>query len=259
MKAKIVLTAYLSSLILAAGALLGADIKVADVKGKVGQFISVKAETTGKKVQWVAIDSGLNLFPIELLKDTKTAVVTVSSPGKYRLLAYTAEGDEPSVPAVATIDVEGVVPPAPPVPPDPTPPTPPQPPTPPLPPAPIPVAGLRVLIVYDAAKETELPPSQQAILRGKKMDDYLRAKCSVGPDGKTREYRVWPSNVVLTDDVLQIWHDAWKREKKSMPWLLVSDGKTGFEGPLPATVDETIAVIEKVINATKARQSKGDK
>lgn len=247
------------SLLLAFTSVFGVDLSVENVKGKVNQFIRVKAVTTGKVVQWVAVDPELNLFPVELLKDTKTAVVVASSPGKYRLIAYTAEGDVPSLPVTATIDVEGTTPPVPP--PGPTPdPTPPQPPTPPLPPAPIPVAGLRVLIVYDATKETELPVSQQAIIRGKKMDDYLNAKCAIGPDGKTREFRMWPATTVLTDDVPPLWVEAMKREKKSFPWLMVSDGKTGYEGPLPQTVDQTIAIIDKVIAATEYKtRAKGDK
>lgn len=90
------------------------------VVGKPGQFIEVPAETAGKFVSWYSLDSGLNLFPTELLKDTHTAVVVASAPGNYRLLAVTAAADEVSPLVVCTILIEGPAPPpVPPVPPGP--------------------------------------------------------------------------------------------------------------------------------------------
>jgi hypothetical protein len=79
----------------------------AEVKGEPGDFVTVRAETDGKVVRWYAVDPGLKLFPVELLKDTRTAVVVGRVPGKYRLLAYTAAGDVPSEPAVVVILIEG--------------------------------------------------------------------------------------------------------------------------------------------------------
>jgi hypothetical protein len=53
----------------------------------------------------------LNVFPAQLLADTKATVVTSVTPGKYRLLAYTATGDLPSEPVIVTIVIgEGVAP-----------------------------------------------------------------------------------------------------------------------------------------------------
>ena len=112
----------------------------AEVKGDPGTFLSVPAATDGKAVRWVSLDAGLNLFPVELLKDSRTAVVS-GPKGRYRLLAYTAKGDVPSAPAICVV-VIGESPPVPPKPdPDPVPPKPDSPPPPPLP-----VAGHRVRI-----------------------------------------------------------------------------------------------------------------
>lgn len=91
----------------------------AEVKGIVGDFVRVAAETSGN-VQWFSPDPGLAVFPSELLKDTRTAVVIARANGRYRLLAWTASGDVPS-PAVVCVVVIGDVPPDP----GPTPPTPP--------------------------------------------------------------------------------------------------------------------------------------
>lgn len=96
-----------------------------EVTGDPGAFVQVPAKTDGKHVSWKAIDAGLNLFPTELLKDTKTAVVTAARPGRYRLIAVTAAGDEVS-PFAETLVVIGNAP----IPPPPDPPTPPDPPSP---------------------------------------------------------------------------------------------------------------------------------
>ncbi len=80
------------------------------VSGAPGAFLSVSATTTGKNVAWFVVDPGLNLFPVSLLKDTHTAVVTSGTPGTYRLLAITAAGDEISPPAVCSVVIEGAAP-----------------------------------------------------------------------------------------------------------------------------------------------------
>lgn len=97
---------------------LAQEIKLPkEVTDQVGSFIKVYAETEGK-VRWVPLDPGLNVFPTELLRDSRVAVVTSLKPGKYRLLAYTAKGNEPSPPAIVEIIITGnpvdpVVPPKP--------------------------------------------------------------------------------------------------------------------------------------------------
>lgn len=74
-----------------------------EIHGQPGQFISIPSVTDCKSVQWVVLDAGLNLFPVELLRDTTTAVVSANSPGKYRVLAYAAKGDAASKPVITTV------------------------------------------------------------------------------------------------------------------------------------------------------------
>jgi len=74
-----------------------------EIHGQPGQFISIPSVTDCKSVQWVVLDVGLNLFPVELLRDTTTAVVSANSPGKYRVLAYSAKGDLASKPVITTV------------------------------------------------------------------------------------------------------------------------------------------------------------
>lgn len=74
-----------------------------EIHGMPGAFISIPSSTDCKSVQWVVLDQGLNLFPVELLRDTTTAVVSASSPGRFRVLAYAAKGDMASKPSITTV------------------------------------------------------------------------------------------------------------------------------------------------------------
>ncbi len=142
-----------------------------------------------------------------------------------------------------TVTIGTPVPPVPPLPPGPVPPVPPAPPG----PVPIPVDGLRVLIVEDRSKRSSLPPAQLSVLFDKSVRDYLDAKTVMGADAKTHEWRIWDRGDDPTN-VGGVWPAALKRanDKASgnYPWLIISDGKTGYEGPLPKDVDTTLNLLK---------------
>jgi hypothetical protein len=103
------------------------DLKLpVEVRGEVGSFVTILAETSGKVVKFYPLDPGLSVFPPALLANTKATVVVAGQPGRYRVLAYTAAGDTPSDPVLCTVVIGGA-------PPDPVPPAP-------TPPAPVPPA-----------------------------------------------------------------------------------------------------------------------
>ncbi|MGL6095050.1 MAG: hypothetical protein ACRC7O_04520 [Fimbriiglobus sp.] len=116
-------------------------------------------------------------------------------------------------------------------------------PTPPVDPSPFPGEGLRVLIVYDNENKV-MTAAQNSIMFGKEVRAYLDANCAVGPDGKTREARIYPAATDVTFDA-EPFKSAFARPRKSDPWILVGNGKAGYEGPLPATVEETITLLKK--------------
>jgi len=100
------------------------DIKLpAKIEGKPGEFLKIPADTTGAIVRWRVIDPGLNLFPMELLRDTKTAVAVALAPGKFRVLAWTSIKDVPTDAVECVVVVSSGPPPEPdpPAPPDPDP------------------------------------------------------------------------------------------------------------------------------------------
>lgn len=176
-----------------------------EVKGDVGDWIVVEATTDGKQVRWVAMSSALKVFPTQLLKDSKSAVVQANRPGRYRLLAYTAVGDVPSDPVITYIVVTNGPDPEPPTPPDPKPPGP-TPPVPPVPPGPPPdpvdafTAKIRAALASDpgtapdkakhaaalsgfyAAMARHVDKKQVATV-GDLLADYKVAMKAVLPDG----------------------------------------------------------------------------
>jgi hypothetical protein len=115
----------------------------------------------------------------------------------------------------------------------------------PIDPAPIPVAGFRVLIVFEEKDASKLPLGQHSAIYGKQIRDYLNAKCVIGADGKTKDWWILDQNV-NTVNMQKHWQDAMARKRTTLPWLIVSDGKTGYEGPLPLTLEETMKILKKV-------------
>ena len=113
---------------------------------------------------------------------------------------------------------------------------------PPLPPAPFPATGLSVLIVYDT--NTPLPSAQQMIITGKVFRDYLNAKCAIELDGKTRSFMIWDKGVD-TANANANWRAAFALSRPSIPYIHISNGKTGYSGPLPPSVPDAIALLQK--------------
>lgn len=129
--------------------------------------------------------------------------------------------------------------------PDPKPPEPGPTPTPDVKP-PIDAPGFRVLMIFDAAQKAKLTEAQKDVLEGREVYDFLVKNCAVDADNKQGAFRVWPSTV-NTAGTSKPWADAMKRERKSHPWLIVSNGKTGYEGPLPNTSSEALELLKKYI------------
>ncbi len=113
---------------------------------------------------------------------------------------------------------------------------------------PIPEQGLRVLMVYETEQMGSYPPSQRVVLsRPPEIVDYCTAKCAKEPDGKTPAFMTFDQNTFdkYPDSFGEAWREAMKRERKSLPWILISNGRTGYEGPLPITVQDTLELIKK--------------
>lgn len=224
-------------LLLAAPPVLSQSVTLPDVvTGGPGSWIIIApTKVDGGPVKWrldpklqeVKLDA---LLPAEYVEKLRGKVVTAQEAGQYKVEAWTAKGDIASDIAATWVIVGKPSPPSPEPSPVPTPDT-----------APIPVAGFRVLIIEEEKDRIKLPPAQVAVLLSGRVQEYLDSKCVLGPDNKTREWRIFDKDIAARG----LWLDAMKRPRQSLPWIIISDGKTGYEGPLPQNVEATLQLLKK--------------
>lgn len=99
--------------------------------------------------------------------------------------------------------------------------------------------GRHVLIVYESEEKPAYPSSQSLILDSADFKQFLSQRATDG-------WRILDkdANTEFMPEVFQQWI---KRDRSGIPWILVSNGQTGVEGELPATIDETKTLIGKLL------------
>lgn len=255
-------SAALTLLFLSSAALLAGD-KDLTIKGEtsVGPYrlVRLKAENVPEKagVLWKVTplrNDPKNPVTVDWAsKKNVREVVWVAPPGTYTVSLSVGvldkDGNTVLDGAEAVVVVSSPTPPTP-TPPSPTPPGP-QPPGP-VPPGPTPdpaapfagLTGLRVLVVYESGDLSKLSAAQQGAIYARSVRDYLNAKCPVGPDGKTREWRMYDADADLSGEA-KTWQDALKLPRTGLPWVYVGNGTAGYSGPLPADADAMLALLKK--------------
>lgn len=197
-------------------------------------------------VAWVAMDAGLQLIPSSLLKNNTIACGVALQPGLYRVRAIAAKNKDGkatlSLPSecLVTVGAPGPQPPGP----GPTP-VPPVPPTPSV--VPIDAPGLHVLIIEETAERAKLPASQLNVLTSKDVWAWLDAHCVVDTGGKNQKAAYLVDKDADASKWLPKYQLAMKRPRQSVPWIIISNkGKgKGYEGPLPATIDDTLKLLKQ--------------
>lgn len=114
----------------------------------------------------------------------------------------------------------------------------------PIDPAPITEDGFRVLIIYESSDMTKYSWEQQAILASQDIRDFLNQNCV--KEGSTPAYRMFDPDVDLKNES-PIWQKAMARPRTEIPWVIISNGKTGFEGPLPKTPTAFLELCKKYL------------
>lgn len=188
---------------------------------------------------WLPGGPGLHVIPY----DNGRKVHICGTPGTHMLMEANADPEGKAWQHFYTIGImEGGPDPAPDPEPGPTPPTPDPTPDPTPTPAPIPEAGFRVLIVYESSEMTKYPIETQVILAGADVREYLRMNCV--KEGTTPGFRIYDADIDTTHDS-KVWQAAMARPRAQIPWLILSNGKTGYEGPLPKTPTEFLDLCKK--------------
>lgn len=201
-------------------------------------LVSVSEEQGPIKIRGMFVDG--DKVETRTYRQKQVFIIEASGKGNVELLVVIVGKTKPDDVLRKTLYVDAQMP----IPPPPQPPDPPMPPDPPPSPAPIPLPGLRVLIVIEEMEANKLTAGQRATIYGVPMRDWLDSKCVVGTDGKTKEWRIFDKDV-RTDSAEKHWRDVMQRRPASVPWLIVSNGKAGYEGPLPGTPEETKALIQR--------------
>jgi hypothetical protein len=93
--------------------------------------------------------------------------------------------------------------------------------------------SFHVLIVYDTSKP--LPATQISAMNGVAVETYIKSK------GDSRIY----AHTETGEHDVAVYAAAMKREKKSLPWIMVGKGKSGYEGPMPANTVDMLTLLKK--------------
>jgi len=120
-------------------------------------------------------------------------------------------------------------------------------PGPPDPLVPFPAPGLAVVITHEQQTTAQLPRSQQAIFTSSRILQWLSQNCY-----KTRDNTILCRIYDDDQDVSNahpVLKEAFKvaavRSADSSPWIVISNGKTGYSGKLPLTIDQTLDLLNR--------------
>lgn len=102
--------------------------------------------------------------------------------------------------------------------------------------APFPADCLSVLIVEETDARKDLPQSQLDAIMSTEWRQYVY---SVGG-----EYRTLDRHTDVSRDA-EKWQAAMAVQRDGVPWVVISNGKDGYSGPLPATTAELTQLIRK--------------
>lgn len=91
--------------------------------------------------------------------------------------------------------------------------------------------GLAVLIVYES---NDVSPQLSDLMYAEGWQTLVNESGG--------QFGIFDQNQVISDPK---WRDALARDRTSLPWVVVSGKKSGFEGPLPVKEEELIALIRE--------------
>jgi hypothetical protein len=131
----------------------------------------------------------------------------------------------------------------------------PQPPLPPTPSddAPIEGLGLRVLFVVESERMKDLSLGQQEIIYGAKAREYYRAHVAKDLDGNL-DMRVLDPDTVFSDPSNKFAKAMRRPRSSDGPWVIISNGVTGYEGPMPDSWEEMVLLCDQY-QTSQAKES----
>jgi hypothetical protein len=107
------------------------------------------------------------------------------------------------------------------------------------PPSPIAEPGFRVAVVEETKLRGTLPSGQLDIITATNPGSV---RAYVDAKGAEKFQLIDPNSP--TDKLAPHWQAALKRERKSVPWMIAGNGRTGFEGPLPESREAAMKILK---------------
>lgn len=107
----------------------------------------------------------------------------------------------------------------------------------------LPAKGLMVLVVEETADRAKLPSEQVTIFTSAAVREYLDQKCAKDADG----HPLWRfvDDDIEADTLPTPLRAAFEKQRAGLPWLGISNGRKGREGPLPENVEATLKLLKK--------------
>lgn len=101
------------------------------------------------------------------------------------------------------------------------------------------------MIIEDKKQLSTMPVEQLAIRTSAEVRAWLQKNCALESTG-TRAYRIWDKNTDASNSQ-KVWQDTLTkyRQRLPLPWIVISNGVTGYDGPLPANIAETMKLLKK--------------
>lgn len=202
-----------------------------------GDYVTFTPITDATVVTYIG-KSGIDPFPSELLKDSKSFILPVRGL-KEAIYEFTAIAikDNAFTRKDFAVKVGQAPQPPPPQPPGPGPT--PKPPDPKLDNAPVTTDGLHVAIVYKSGQQ--VTQGQFNIMYGPSTRNYLNENCD--------RLNSQPQWRILSDEgqaLTEPWKDILKRKKTGIPGLvIISNKKYVYEGDLPSSMEDFNKIIDK--------------
>lgn len=104
------------------------------------------------------------------------------------------------------------------------------------------IPGVQLLVVLDS--QATMPQSQQSLLDGKQMAEWVQAHCS--KTGDSVDFRKIDKDE-KPDGLAPVFRDLWALKRDSLPWLYAaSNGRVPVSEPLPVSWEAAQPKLAKV-------------
>ena len=109
---------------------------------------------------------------------------------------------------------------------------------------PTPTGPISVLIIEEKEQRHLLRQGERDAMASPECRLYVRNHGAKTTDGKTPDWRILDPDQDITGEH-QLWKDGMARPRTQTPWVIITNGKAGADGPLPPSPEQFLEVLKK--------------